>query len=162
QVTEVPQATLDRARAVLDHYFAQLEEETAPAPARRTPPTIVHKDAQIQQSDGRRFKFVASTTTVDHYGDIIEQNWDLKDFCRNPQVLWGHRHNEFPVGKVLTFETNPEKTVSIAEAELLPEGEDETADKLARFLQAGHLKAVSVGFMPTSQVERRSKKGGFL
>ena len=44
---------------------------------------------------------VASDSIVDRHGEIVSQEgWELKNFKKNPQLLWGHNSNELPIGKV--------------------------------------------------------------
>ena len=124
---------------------------------------VVYRSAQVGDlSDDRSFRFIASTNSVDRYSDIIEQNWDLEEFWANPVLLWGHDSSSPPIGTVTAFDTNPDKTTSEATAQLLPEGQDEFVDQLARLLRAKVLRAVSVGFLPTKVEDRLDKKGRWL
>jgi hypothetical protein len=87
--TDAPQDVLDRARAVLDHYFDRMEEESASyRMGRGQGPGFIQKEALIAEvTDDRSARFIASTNNEDRFGDIIEQNWDLADFWRNPVFL---------------------------------------------------------------------------
>jgi HK97 family phage prohead protease len=112
--------------------------------------------------DVRSFSFVASTNSVDRYGDIIEQDWDLKDFWPNPVLLWAHNSREPPIGKVTSFEVSADKTKSIAKAELRPAGDNAFVDDLAKLLDMGLLNAVSVGFLPGKEDARMDERGRWV
>jgi hypothetical protein len=154
--TDAPQETLDRARAVLDHYFERLdEEESFHAPAKLGPPARVFKQAVIDEiAEDRSGRFVASTNREDRYGDIIEQSWDLSDFWNNPVFLWGHQSWQTPIGWVREFAPNYDATATSARVEFLPEGLDPFVDKLFRLTRLKALRAVSVGFIPMEVEER--------
>lgn len=103
--------------------------------------------------------FVASTSTPDRHGDIVEQNWDFKDFRKNPVLLFQHESSSLPIGRVTKLWTDDEKTYARTEA--LPEGMDELADKVWKFVEKGFLNAVSVGFLPIEEPrERIDEKSG--
>jgi phage head maturation protease len=90
---------------------------------------------------------VASDETVDRYGDIIRAaGWDLKQYLKNPVMLFGHNSREPPIG---TTKVWVEGTQLLAEATFLPEGVSDFADEIWRIVDAGALRAMSVGFMPT-------------
>ena len=159
--TDAPQHVLDRARAVLDHYFAQMEEEQWPPgwrPARsrghRNAPPFVFKQAIIEVGEDRSGHFIASTNREDRYGDVIEQDWDLTDFWRNPVFLWGHQSWQTPIGWVREFSPSHDRTLTAARVEFLPEGEDPFVDKLYRLTRIKAIRAVSVGFIPLEMEDR--------
>jgi HK97 family phage prohead protease len=142
--TDAPQDVLDRARAVLDHYFERMEESESKS--RR--PDFVTKQAELTVTEDRSGRFIASSNRVDRYGDIIEQSWDLDDFWRNPVFLWGHQSWQTPIGWVREFAANAAMTATHARVEFLPEGVDPFVDKLFRLVKLKALRAVSVGFIP--------------
>jgi len=107
------------------------------------------------KGDNGDLTFVASTDRVDRMGDIIAQRWDLKSFRETGgPFLYGHRHSDLPIGRVLkvwTEKADPAEEatrrtmimVRFAPAELHP-----FADQVRKFYEAGYLKSVSVGFRP--------------
>jgi phage head maturation protease len=104
---------------------------------------------RADSASGRRRSFVASDESVDRYGDIIRANgWQLDAYRKNNVLLFAHQSRNLPVGTV--EQIGIEGTRLIAHAEFAPEGMDSTgfADTVWRFVEAGILKAVSVGFMP--------------
>jgi len=148
--TDAPQDVLDRARAMLDHYFERMEEEAVKS--RR--PDFVIKQAELTVTEDRSGRFIASTNREDRYGDIIEQSWDLDDFWRNPVFLWGHQSWQTPIGSVREFAANAQMTETHARVEFLPEGVDSFVDKLFRLVKLKALRAVSVGFIPIEIEDR--------
>lgn len=97
--------------------------------------------------------FVMSTESIDRHGDIVEQDsWKLDHFKENPAFFWGHRSNDFPLGKWLKvwLEEDPD----IAGAKMLM-GEAEFAvdvhpdiERAWNHVKRGDLNMVSVGFIP--------------
>lgn len=120
----------------------------------------VVKQAEIGPLDENRMaRFVASTNRIDRYGDIIEQEWDLADFWRNPVFLWSHNSWGMPIGWVREFESDRDRTETVAKVEFAPEGHDEFVDKLARAVNLRLIRAVSVGFVPIEAEDRLDDRG---
>lgn len=96
----------------------------------------------------RTIGFIASDETTDRYGDIIRvDGWDLSAFKRNPVLLFGHNSREPPIGTAEVWTSNQKQLM--AKATFLPEGVSAFADEIWRIVDAGALRAVSVGFLPT-------------
>jgi HK97 family phage prohead protease len=94
----------------------------------------------------KRFKFVASTSDRDRYGDIIEQEgWDLTAFRANPVFLWAHDSKNLPpIGKVP--DSRIENGALVIEVEF--DEEDPFAAMIRSKYERGFLHGVSVGFKP--------------
>ncbi len=118
-------------------------------------PEIVWKAGQ--QSPDDPLEFIMSTATPDSMGDIVEQNWQLRDFRKNPIALWQHNSSR-PIG---TWEN-----VRVVDGQLrgvlklAREGTSELINEIRSLLEQRILRAVSVGFLPTKQPERLDD-GGF-
>lgn len=106
-------------------------------------PSTVTLDA----SSGPEIKeatFVISTSSVDSYGDTINQNgWKLSRYRANPIVLWGHEQRSLPIGKAVNTRVENGKLVSTVQFD-----SDRHAKRVAAMVQRGVLRATSVGFMP--------------
>ena len=96
----------------------------------------------------RQITFVASTESVDRYGDIIRvAGWDLKNYKKNPVFLFGHRSMDPPIGKSIAIgiETNPKpalvQTIEFADKATYP-----FADTVFQLYKNKFMNAVSVGF----------------
>ena len=48
------------------------------------------------------YTFAGSADTVDRVGDVVEQNWDLENYKKNPVLLYAHDYSQLPIGR-----TNP-------------------------------------------------------
>jgi HK97 family phage prohead protease len=89
-------------------------------------------------------EFVLSDETPDRMGDIIAVNgWHLENFKRNPIALFGHR-SDFPIGK--WSKVRVENNQLRGHLEMAPEGVSPRIDEIRRLIDAGVLRAVSVGF----------------
>lgn len=97
--------------------------------------------------------FVMSTASIDRHGDVIDQkSWNLTHFEKNAPLFWGHRSNEFPLGKWLRVWLEPDPEIP---GEMMLMGEAEFAVDLHedimrawKHVVRGDLNMVSVGFIP--------------
>ena len=93
-----------------------------------------------------KFSVVMSTNSQDRHGDIVEQDWDLKNFKKNPVFLDSHNYNsiEHIIGKVNKIKVKDGQLVGEIEFAL-----DNPKGMLAYNLASkGFLNATSVGFIP--------------
>lgn len=110
-----------------------------------------HVGPRSWNDEERSATFVMSAETSDSYGDIVVQaGIDTKvRFEANPVALFGHRSWDMPVGEwkdVRTVRGSPRRTEGTLVFQ--KEGVDDVADRVARNVQSGNLKAASIGFMP--------------
>tara|TARA_Y100000592_G_scaffold14033_1_gene19860 strand:+ start:5138 stop:5968 length:831 start_codon:yes stop_codon:yes gene_type:complete len=95
-------------------------------------------------------RFVASTSSADRYGDIINQKgWDLSKYRNNPIVLLNHDSNSLPIGRGVV-EVKDEKLFIDVEFDM----GDPKASEVARKTKEGYINAVSVGFQPLQAKSR--------
>ena len=88
--------------------------------------------------------YVMSDESIDRMGDIIEaRGWNLKNFSKNPIALFGHR-SDFVIGHWTDVKVQGSKL--IGRLHLLPAGISERLDEIRAAVEAGVLRAVSVGF----------------
>lgn len=93
-----------------------------------------------------KFNVVMSTNAEDRHGDIVEQNWDLKNFKKNPVFLDSHNYSsiEHIIGKVTKIKVKDGRLEGEIEFAL-----DNPKGMLAYNLASkGFLNATSVGFIP--------------
>jgi len=100
----------------------------------------------------RAVRVVASTDTVDSYGEIVEQSWNLARYLGNPIVLYQHSSWE-PIGTA--EDVGVEDGVLKATLVFAPEGVTAAADKAWALIEAGILRTVSVGFVPADVREEK-------
>jgi hypothetical protein len=101
-------------------------------------------------ADGFTLPFTISTGAVDRDGDTINpKGWNLKEFRKNPVVLWAHDPRQPPVARAEnTFIDKGagalRSVASFPAADLHPFG-----NMVGRMFREKFLNAVSVGFKPT-------------
>jgi HK97 family phage prohead protease len=119
-------------------------------------PGFVTKEAEITEfrADDRMGFFTASTNRVDLIGDIIEQDWDLTDFRKNPAFLFAHESWNPPIGWVREFNTTDDGTATHSRVEFVPRGISPRTDELFELTRIGAIRAVSVGFIPLETEDR--------
>jgi hypothetical protein len=107
--------------------------------------------------EARTARFVMSSEVEDRDRDIVIQpGLDVTEFMKNPVAPFAHRSTDFPIGMWSDVEKNltgrPKRTEGTLN--LVPEGTDGVADRLAFHIGAGSIRACSIGFIPHA-VERR-------
>jgi HK97 family phage prohead protease len=106
--------------------------------------------AELIGGDMRALRFTISTGTVDREQDAISvRGWDLKNFTRNPVVLWGHDASRLPIGRA--FDVQIDGDALKASVEFIPSDTPEGgafAESVYRLATAGFIAATSVGFRP--------------
>jgi HK97 family phage prohead protease len=114
---------------------------------------------------------VCSTSTEDGHGTIVEQDWNLTRYLKNPVVLFEHGQ-----GGASPFADTPsiQDRIPIATATDVrvdrgalrativfpPEGRSANSDAVWDALDSGLLRAVSVGFRPGKVAEVENKQTG--
>jgi HK97 family phage prohead protease len=123
---------------------------------------VVRSEDDKEDKEGRKFTFVASDSTRDASGTVLNQEgWQLDRYNANGIVGYQHKvygglgDKDDPdniIGKGRAYVKDGKLMVDV---ELEPEGDNPLADKVCRKLRFGSLNAVSVGFVPVG----RSKWG---
>lgn len=99
-------------------------------------------------SDTGTFEMVISTDDVDRHGEIVDQKGiDFSAYMKNPVVLWGHNHNQIPVGITdeIYTRTVGNQIQTVAKGRF---ASHEFAQTLRALFDAGMLKTSSIGFIP--------------
>ncbi|HMF29118.1 MAG TPA: HK97 family phage prohead protease, partial [Candidatus Cybelea sp.] len=106
---------------------------------------IVHK---LHSTAGQEKEFILSDATPDRFGDIVEvEGWEFASFNRNPIALFNHNAN-FPVGSWANIRVG-DKALR-GDLILAPKGISPRIDEIRGLVEAGILRAVSVGFKPVA------------
>jgi HK97 family phage prohead protease len=110
----------------------------------------------------RSIEVIASTAALDSHGEIVEQDWDLKRYLKNPVVLWNHNRDvrspadALPIGRADNVRVEAKKLkeiISFASKDANP-----LAEQCWLLAKEGILKGVSVGFRP-GEVTRQISDG---
>jgi HK97 family phage prohead protease len=107
----------------------------------------LYTKAEIKEKDAEVFTAVASSEVEDRQGEVVIQSgWDLKNFKKNPILLYMHDHTK-PIGKATRV------WLDKATNKLMFKGFiSEATDELRGYKQLmadGILNSFSVGFRPT-------------
>lgn len=118
------------------------------------------KKSVASPADGDPLTYVMSDESVDRMGDVIEaKGWRLDNFAKNPIALFGHDHS-FVIGHWTDVQVKAGKL--IGKLNLLPAGISSRLDEIRAAVEAGVLRAVSVGFSADPERIERTKEGGYL
>jgi HK97 family phage prohead protease len=105
------------------------------------------ENCEVKKVGERQYEFTASTADMDRDGEVIDvSGWDLKNFKKNPVILFAHDYRTLPIGKATKIGVKDGKLMDVVE--FPPEGTYEFADTVARLVDAGYIKTQSVGFIP--------------
>lgn len=109
----------------------------------------LYTKALIEKADNGEVTAIASTSTVDRQGEIIEvEGWDIKDFKKNPIILWGHDHSQLPLGTATkTWIDGTGKSAKLM-IKIAFQEVTELGRAVKQLVSDGVLKTLSVGFQP--------------
>ena len=105
-------------------------------------------EGEVKKLSERTYEFTASTSEQDRDGEVIDAlGWDLRNFKKNPVIMYAHDYRTLPVGRAprvwVSHDGKLRNTV-----EFPPEGTYEFADIVERLVDTGYLRTESVGFIP--------------
>jgi HK97 family phage prohead protease/HK97 family phage major capsid protein len=105
-------------------------------------------------------EFVLSDETPDRMDDVIMADaWDLASFQKNPIALFNHNSNA-PIGKWANVRVIDKQLRG--HLELAPAGTSDRIDEIRKLIDAGILRAVSVGFRPKESKPRPESDFGMF
>ena len=105
------------------------------------------ENCEVKKIGERQYEFIASTADQDRDGEVIDvTGWDLKNFKKNPVIMFAHNYSTLPIGRATKIGIREGKLVN--SVEFPPEGTYEFADIVERLVSTGFLKTESVGFVP--------------
>ncbi len=118
---------------------------------------IVKKTAVAPPPSSNTLEFVMSDASVDRMGDVIEQDgWELENFNKNPIALFGH-DSHFPIGTWKDVRVDKKRLIGRLE---LMSAVSDRLQEIHTAVNAGVLRAVSVGFRPIEAERLDDKSGG--
>jgi HK97 family phage prohead protease len=104
-----------------------------------------------EEKENDLYTFVVSTPEVDRYGTIIVPSGiDYTAYLNNPIVLAQHDSDKWPIGRCLGFAMNGENLEATIQIECITE----EGKKLNKLINAGFVKAVSVGIIPNEYEDK--------
>lgn len=104
---------------------------------------IIEKASSKNLKDGE-VEFIVSTNALDAHGERIDVNGiSLKDFKKNPVVLWSHDGFNLPIAKAVRVWKSEGKLMARAKFYL----NDDFPRKVYNYIKDGFLNAVSIGGM---------------
>jgi hypothetical protein len=102
----------------------------------------------------RVVRYWASDDRLDRQKDIVEQDWNFKEYEQNPVMLYSHKWDMPPVGNVLDWQVQERDDGSYTgkglqlTALFATKEQWEWADTVFRLVKANFLRTGSVGFGP--------------
>jgi len=114
---------------------------------------LTHATSEVRtvvRSEGdeevKLYQFVISDESVDRHGTVVKMSgWNLDNYNANGVVLYMHDHDKL-IGKGRAFIDGKQL---IGEVEFLPAELSAFAEEKRKMVEAGFLKATSVGFLPS-------------
>ena len=115
--------------------------------------------ASFEKKAGNTYTFTGSTDTVDRVGDVVEQNWDLENYKKNPVLLYAHDYAQLPIGRTNPYMDGGKLKFDV---EFVPKEIYPFAGTVEAMVELGFLNAVSVGFKPLDMDGTRIKRSELL
>jgi phage head maturation protease len=110
----------------------------------------LHLEAQVKALKEGEFEVVASTGQQDRMGDKINvDGWYLKNYKKNPVILWAHDSSSPPIAKAIKTWVENKKLMVKGLFAPTP-----FAQELRALVEEGFLNTVSVGFLPLIEDEK--------
>jgi len=114
-----------------------------------------------KDDDKREITAIGSQQKTDRDGDIIFlDGLNLKNFKKNPQVLWSHNSNDPPIGKATKVWVDGKDLkfkIKFIEPEISP-----FADTVYKMVKNKYLNSLSIGFAPDwEEAKFQDKRGGY-
>ena len=117
---------------------------------------LINFEIKNINEEERAFDAVASTEAIDRDGDILRAaGWDIKNYKKNPVVLWAHDYSSFPIAKSMVIKIEDNKL--IFRPQFATKEQNPVADQAYQLYKGGFLKTFSVGFMPKKWEEREDE-----
>jgi len=108
---------------------------------------IFSRDMIVKAADDGTVEFIASKEVADRDREIVTvKGIDIKNYKKNPVVLWAHDRSQPPIGKAVKITKSKDELkikVDFADEETYP-----FASTIYKLLKGGYLNAVSIGFIP--------------
>jgi HK97 family phage prohead protease/HK97 family phage major capsid protein len=111
--------------------------------------------------DVQGLEFILSDESIDRMGDTIASDgWDIESFNKNPIALFNHNPS-FPIGK--WSDLRVENKGLRGKLQLAPKGTSDRIDEIRKLIDAGILKAVSVGFrdLESEPIDKKNPFSGY-
>jgi HK97 family phage prohead protease len=122
--------------------ICQLQYDQSQPNGERSVGDLVRKTHARSRSTG--MEFVLSDESIDRMGDVVSTaGWQTDAFKTNPIALFNHR-SDFPIGQ--WSDLGIKSDALRANLTLAPEGTSPRIDEIRRLVDAGILRASSVGF----------------
>ena len=121
-------------------------------------------NTEIKSTDEekREIVMVGSKEVIDRDGDVVKiDGIDLKNFKKNPVILFGHDHRGLPVGRATKVWKEDKKLMFNIK---FPTPEEYSfADTVYKLIKGNFLNSSSIGFAPNwEKAERNEKAGGYI
>ena len=114
-----------------------------------------HGFVRAVDEERRRVTVVVSTGDVARDDAVIDQSgWDLRNYERNPVVLWAHNDRELPIARAVSSQVGANELVQVHEFATHPR-----AEEVWQAVRAGFVNATSVRWYPGETEVRKVGEG---
>jgi len=105
-------------------------------------------NVKVSDEGNRVLKFRVTDETVDRDNEILTlSGWDIKQYKKNPVVLYAHNYRDLPIAKAKTIKISKDDGM-VVKAQFPTAEEHSFADTVYKLYKAGYMNTVSVGFIP--------------
>jgi HK97 family phage prohead protease len=122
---------------------------------------IKYNTTKAEEVEDRVLRFIGSTQDVDRDNEkILASGWRLKNYRKNPVVLFGHNASAEAVARTKKVWVDKEKKQLMFDIEFPPPEISSKGDSLFRLYKNGYMNATSVGFLPNRDKIEWGEKAG--
>jgi len=116
-------------------------------------------EIKSSDEDNREVIAIASKETTDRDGDIVRVDGiDIKEYKKNPVVLFAHDHSSLPIARATKI-WKDNKNLMVKMQFTTPE-ENSVGDTVYKLIKGDYLKTLSIGFRPNWDTAVRMEKTG--
>ena len=112
----------------------------------------IHTVVKEVEGENRTLEFIGSNEFIDRDGEVISADgWDMKNYKKNPVILFAHDRRSPAVAKATKVWVDGENLKF--KVQFPEEGVYPFADTLFKLYKGGFMNATSVGFLPKEWVD---------
>lgn len=105
--------------------------------------------AEIIEKKDDRFVAVASSAKEDRHGEIVSvEGWDIKNYKKQPRILWAHDHSIPAIGKATKVWIDGKGKGAKLMFEMVFQEVTELGRAAKKLVEDGFIDTFSVGFLP--------------
>lgn len=110
-------------------------------------------NVKVSDEGNNTLKFRVTDETHDRDNEILTlDGWDIRNFRKNPVVLWSHNPFDLPIAKAKTIKISEDEGM-VAKAQFPERDVHPFANTIYRLYKGGYLNTVSIGYIENERMQ---------